>query len=261
MALALGLALERLFPLRPVREPNLPRRIAVNAGVAGSSYWISKWSAAAPLIALSFWASENQFGLIPRLTMLLRLDSEGPTILILTLLLLDWSLYAWHRLNHTLPLLWRFHRVHHADPDMDSTTAIRFHFGEFFFSNLYRAAQITLIGVPPEVLGLFELIVTFAAIFHHSNFRLPARLDRFLSAFIATPRIHSVHHSVLESETRSNYGSLLLFWDKLHGSLNTKRLNSVGEIEIGDIPWSEPRFRGLAATLLLPFKRTSSWKT
>jgi len=249
---------ENRFPLRQMKRTDRAQAWVRNIGLGAITEVTQRWVAAPLLGAIVSAAFLRTPFLSTTLDELIPAKMPIAGAGVVSLVLLDGVLYAWHRMNHRIPVLWRFHRVHHADPDMDSTTAIRFHFGEFFFSNLYRAGQITLIGVPPEVLGLFELIVTFAAIFHHSNFRLPARLDRILSACIATPRIHSIHHSVLESETRSNYGSLLLVWDRLHRSLNTRRINTVDEIEIGDKPWSEPRFRGLVATLLLPFKRERS---
>jgi len=257
-AVLLGLALELLFPLRRRQDSSWPRRIFVNAVVAGSSYWISKWTAASALISISYWAEEHSIGLLPAIARAVHLGDDWPLWFWgVGFLLLDWSVYTWHRMMHTIPLLWRFHRVHHADFDMDSTTALRFHFGEFFFSNLYRVVQIGVIGVPVPLLVVFELAVTFGAIFHHSNFRIPRLLDRFLSSLIATPRIHSIHHSQVSGETQSNYGSLFLFWDRLHRTLNTERLNQIEEIQIGDSEWSNPTLRGVKATLGLPFFRRS----
>ncbi len=257
LAIAAGLGLEAIAPLRKhPRVLPLFRRLWVNGGIALSSFWISKWTAAGPLLALSAWVEEGGFGVVPWGISRLAGKLLVPDALrfAIVMLLLDWSLYAWHRAMHEVPLLWRFHRVHHADPDMDSTTAVRFHFGEFFFSNLYRVAQVVLIGVSPLELAVFELTITFAAIYHHSNFAMPLGLERLVARIIATPRVHSIHHSIQEVQTRSNYGSLLLIWDRMHGSLRLDAFSSAGKIVLGDESWSQPRFRGLWRTLMLPFR-------
>ncbi|HWO41390.1 MAG TPA: sterol desaturase family protein [Candidatus Eisenbacteria bacterium] len=136
--------------------------------------------------------------------------------------LLDYTLYVWHVLTHKAPVLARFHRVHHADLDMDASTALRFHFGEMIFSIPWRAAQVLVVGAAPLSLSLWQTLTTMAIIFHHSNWRLPYEIERRLCRFIVTPRMHGIHHSIILEETDANWGTIFSFPDFLH---RTVRLN------------------------------------
>jgi len=133
--------------------------------------------------------------------------------------LLDYTTYVWHRLNHRVPLLWRFHRVHHTDLDLDVTTALRFHFGELALSVAYRAAQVAVIGPAPAVLLAYEIAMNAATEFHHSNARLPLRWERAVNLVLVTPRMHGIHHSVVERETSANWSVIFSWWDRLHRTL------------------------------------------
>jgi sterol desaturase/sphingolipid hydroxylase (fatty acid hydroxylase superfamily) len=136
--------------------------------------------------------------------------------------LLDYTLYIWHVLTHKAPLLARFHRVHHADEDMDASTAVRFHFGEMMLSIPWRAAQVAIIGAAPLSLSLWQTLTTMAIIFHHSNWRLPYEVERWLCRVIVTPRMHGIHHSIIMEETDANWSTIFSFPDFLH---RTIRLN------------------------------------
>jgi sterol desaturase/sphingolipid hydroxylase (fatty acid hydroxylase superfamily) len=140
----------------------------------------------------------------------------------LAVVLLDYTLYIWHVLTHKAPLLARFHRVHHADQDMDASTAIRFHFGEMILSAPWRAAQVVVIGVAPLSLSLWQALTTMAILFHHSNWRLPYKIERWLCRVIVTPRMHGIHHSIIMEETDANWSTIFSFPDFLHGTI---RLN------------------------------------
>jgi sterol desaturase/sphingolipid hydroxylase (fatty acid hydroxylase superfamily) len=135
------------------------------------------------------------------------------------ILMLDYTTYLWHRLNHVVPRLWRFHLVHHTDLDLDVTTATRFHPGELLLSVLYRAAQVRLIGVGPAVLLTYEAVSQAATAFHHSNWRLPLGLERVLVRVVVTPRMHGIHHSMIEREASSNWSVIFSWWDRAHGTL------------------------------------------
>ena len=138
--------------------------------------------------------------------------------LALDIVLLDFLIYWWHRANHELPLLWRFHEVHHLDSFLDTTSALRFHFGEVLASALVRALIVMLLDLPISSILVFETLILIAAIFHHSNLRLPAGLERRLSRLIVTPSIHWVHHHAVRQDTDSNYATLFSIWDRLFGS-------------------------------------------
>jgi sterol desaturase/sphingolipid hydroxylase (fatty acid hydroxylase superfamily) len=145
---------------------------------------------------------------------------QGGLGLALDLLLLDFLIYWWHRLNHVVPFLWRFHEVHHLDRFLDTSSAVRFHLGEVLLSCVARAGAILLLGFPFVSVVAFETVVLLAALFHHSNLRLPAALERRLSRVIITPSIHWVHHHAVQRDTDSNYGTVLSIWDPLFGSRN-----------------------------------------
>jgi len=174
-------------------------------------------------------------------------------------LLLDYTLWHWHWLNHRVPFLWRFHLVHHVDLDLDSSTALRFHFGEMMLSVPYRLAQVVVIGASPSAVTVWQVLLVASILFHHSNVRLPAGLERVLVRLLVTPRMHGIHHSDYENETNSNWSSLLSAWDWLHGTL----LLSVPqrEVAIGVPGYGDPRQVTLGRSLALPFRRQrADWK-
>lgn len=143
---------------------------------------------------------------------------RGAGGLALDLLLLDFLIYWWHRANHEVPFLWRFHRVHHLDRFLDTTTALRFHFGEVLLSALARAAVVAALAFPLSSVLAFEALLLLATLFHHSNLRLPPGLERALSLVVVTPSIHWVHHRRVQRDTDSNYSTVLSPWDRLFGS-------------------------------------------
>jgi sterol desaturase/sphingolipid hydroxylase (fatty acid hydroxylase superfamily) len=132
--------------------------------------------------------------------------------------LLDYTLYVWHVLTHRVPFLWRFHEVHHADRDLDASTALRFHFGEMILSVPWRAGQIVAIGATPLALSTWQTLTLLAILFHHSNMRLPIGVERRLARMFMTPRLHGIHHSIVRDETDANWGTILSLPDHLHGT-------------------------------------------
>jgi len=139
------------------------------------------------------------------------------------LVLFDAWMYLWHRLNHRVPLLWRFHAVHHSDREMDATSAFRFHTGEMAFSLMARLIVLPLLGMTMTQLLLYETILLPVILFHHSNIRLPASIDRAMRWLIVTPRMHWVHHSREQPETDSNYASVLSVWDRCFRTFRLRR--------------------------------------
>ena len=196
-----------------------------------------------PLIVLplSLWATQFHLGWRPDWW-------SGVPGLLLDLLLLDFLIYWWHRANHELPLLWRFHEVHHLDRFLDSTSALRFHFGEVLLSALARALVIVLFALPFTSVLVFEALVLIAAIFHHSNLALPSGLERRLARVIITPSIHWVHHHAVRRDTDSNYGTIFSFWDPLFGSRSATARRP--DLDIGVEAQAE---QGLPSLLLRPF--------
>lgn len=138
--------------------------------------------------------------------------------LLIDLLLLDFFIYWWHRANHVVPVLWRFHQVHHYDEFLDTTSAVRFHIGEVMLSAVFRGVYIWLLGIPLVSVLVFEGLVLLSSIFQHSNIRLGPRLDRVLAYVIVTPGWHWMHHHAIREDTDSNYANTLTIWDRLFGS-------------------------------------------
>jgi sterol desaturase/sphingolipid hydroxylase (fatty acid hydroxylase superfamily) len=152
-----------------------------------------------------------------------------------------------------VPFLWRFHHVHHTDLDLDVSTAFRFHFGEMLLSVAARTLQVVIVGASPVAALVYEIVLEASTEFHHSNSRLPLRLERVLGWFIMTPRAHGIHHSIVAQETNSNYSNFLILWDRLHRTL---RLNvRQAEIVVGVPDYRDPSELGLVSLLLMPFRR------
>ena len=212
-ALVVLMLLERAFPMVKVRS-NL-NRIARNFSLAGFNALLG------PLIIIPITLYVAGFALHWRPEWW-----SGWTGLVIDLLILDCWIYGWHRLNHVAPVLWRFHEVHHLDENLDATSALRFHFGEVILSSLVRAGVILLFGVPFLNVVIFETLVTVAAIFHHSNLKLPEKIDAILSRIIVTPSLHWVHHHALRGDTDSNYSTILSVWDRIFASRNIAKFNS-----------------------------------
>ncbi|HLI10230.1 MAG TPA: sterol desaturase family protein [Alphaproteobacteria bacterium] len=175
---------------------------------------------------------------------------HGGPGLALDLVLLDFLIYWWHRATHRIPFLWRFHSVHHLDRFLDTSTAVRFHFGEVILAALARAAVVVALAFPLSSVLVFETLVLCATFFHHSNLRLPPRLEAALARVIITPSIHWVHHHAVQRDTDSNYGTVLSVWDPLFGSRNrwTRRTPemAIGVERADELP--------LLALLLRPFR-------
>lgn len=178
---------------------------------------------------------------------------------ILALLLLDAWTYWWHRMNHRIPLFWRFHRVHHSDPHMDVTTANRFHLGEIVFSSLLRIPLIYLLGIGVGSLALYEILLFAVVQFHHANLSIGPRCDRVVSWFLVTPFLHKVHHSHWQPETDSNYASLLPLWDRLFGTFRFPE--EPRSLRLGLDEFTTPETQTLPGLLGTPFASTKRGAT
>ena len=248
-----GLALllfERLVPLRTPGRKLLPP-LLLNVAVSVLAFATSALLVQPTVTASMGWSAEREVGVIRMLALPLPLEAA------LGFLLLDLSFYYWHRANHGIPFLWRFHNVHHIDPDLDVSTSFRFHFGEVMLSVGFRAVQITAIGVSVWTYAAYELAFQLNTLFHHSNLRLPIRLERLLNLILVTPRMHGIHHSQVRSETNSNYSVVFSWWDRLH---RTVRLNvPQSQIVIGVPGYSQPDDNSLGSVLSLPFRRQKEY--
>ncbi len=174
---------------------------------------------------------------------------------IISVILMDFVIYLQHVMVHAIPVLWRLHRVHHADLDYDVTTGARFHPLEIILSLLIKFATIILLGAPALAVVIFEVLLNATAMFNHANVRLPLGLDRILRWMVVTPDMHRVHHSVEDDEANSNFGFNLPWWDRLFGTYRDQPRGGHLNMMIGIHKYRDPQqVDRLPGMLILPFK-------
>lgn len=239
--------------VRQLRQRKTSRmgRLIVNGLVAVPGFIALRFMLLPALVFLAIQNEAWQFGL----SYWYRLPASMEFII--AFLLLDYTNYLWHRINHGIPLLWRFHLVHHTDTDLDISTAIRFHVGELVASVFFRGLAVVLIGATPLLVLVYEIVFELATQFHHSNWRLPIQLERVLNFIIVTPRMHGIHHSIIHRETDSNYSVIFSWWDRLHGTINLHVPQS--RITIGVPGYEQPYKLTFMRLLKLPFTRIKPW--
>ena len=245
------LFLQRRFPLRGQKFAALSR-ILRNLLFAIPSFITLRLLLVPIPLAVALWAQNHHWGLLNQTNFPLWLEA------VLGIMLLDYTYYWWHIATHRVPLLWRFHNVHHSDLDMDVSTATRFHFVELALSVVFRCVAVLLIGIAPLALLLFEVCFEAASQFHHSNWRLPLRFEAFLVRIFVTPRMHGIHHSIVRSETDSNWGTIFSVWDALHRSLNISVPQDA--ITIGVPAYRDPAELTLKDLFLMPFRAQRDWR-
>ena len=173
---------------------------------------------------------------------------------VVSVILLDLAIYFQHVLFHAVPMLWRLHRMHHADLDIDVSTGLRFHPIEILLSMLIKLTVVVALGAPAVAVLVFEILLNATSMFNHSNVRLPLGFDRLLRWFVVTPDMHRVHHSVLTRETNSNFGFNLPWWDRLFGTYRAQPAAGHETMTIGIEQFRDPRELGLDRMLLQPFR-------
>jgi sterol desaturase/sphingolipid hydroxylase (fatty acid hydroxylase superfamily) len=237
--------LERRVPLRRPRHAT-NRRLAINVALGALAFGAIALAYRAMVLSSVRWSADHEIGVVRWIPMPRWIAAP------LAIVLLDYTLWMWHWLNHRVAFLWRFHAAHHADLDLDASTALRFHPGEMLLSLPVRAAQVAVIGVSLGPLVAWELLVFACTQFHHSNLALPERVDRALSRAVITPRLHGIHHSRRPGELHANFGTILALWDRLH----RVRVVDVPQdtIDVG-LPGQAPHALGLPASLAVPFHR------
>lgn len=172
-----------------------------------------------------------------------------------SVVILDFAIYLQHVMFHAVPLLWRLHRMHHADLDFDVTTGARFHPIEILLSMLIKFAVIAIIGAPAVAVIIFEVLLNASSMFNHGNLRLPLAFDRLLRLLIVTPDMHRVHHSIEDHETNSNFGFNLSLWDRLFGTYKAQPDAGHEAMTIGIRDYRAPRTASdLDGMLILPFR-------
>jgi len=174
-------------------------------------------------------------------------------VFVLGLLLLDLAIYAQHLVLHRIPVLWRLHRMHHADTDIDVSTGLRFHPLEIIVSMALKIGLIILLGVPPMAVLVFEIVLNATSMFNHTNMALPQSVDRLLRLIVVTPDIHRVHHSVHEHEYNRNFGFNVPWWDKLFGTYQAQPEDGHDQMLIGLHQYRDPKWQSLGGLLAIPF--------
>lgn len=226
LVFGLLLLLERWAPLRP-RGPARGRRVADNLALLVLGIVATRVVLPVGVVGAAFLAQRHGWGLLPRLHV------RFAVAFTLGLLLLDFAVYLQHRLSHAWTPLWRLHRVHHSDRDLDLTSAFRFHPGEIAFSALFKAAVVMALGAAPAAVLVFEVLLNATAMFNHANLALAPRFDRVLRAGLVTPAMHWTHHSIRADETRHNFGFCLSLWDRWCGSYQAQPQAGYAALELG----------------------------
>ena len=236
---------ERIRPLRRT-VGSTSRRLLVNLAIAVLAFGAVALVYGTVVGGAVAWADNHDVGLLRWLA------APGPIAGVLAVVLLDYTLWHWHWLNHRVGVLWRFHAAHHTDLDMDASTALRFHPGELLLSVPFRALQVVAIGASMPALATWETLVLVFTMFHHSNLRIAPRFERILGWIVITPRIHGIHHSRRPRELHRNFGTISSIWDRLHRA----RVTDVNQatIVIG-IPGQSEGVLDVATTLSLSFHR------
>lgn len=242
--------LEALAPRRVRRQPRGRRWITNWCVTILNTLMLRALAIAMPLLAVgaALDAEAQGWGLFNTVSLPLWIE------VCVVVLILDFAIWLQHLITHKVPILWRIHRVHHADVDMDVTTAIRFHPIEIALSMMLKIGLVYLLGPAAIAVVAFEIILNGTAMFNHSNLALPAWLDRPLRRILVTPDMHRVHHSVHRSEHDSNYGFSLSVWDRLFGTYIAQPKAGHAEMQVG-LEWQDERPTRLGWSLALPFAR------
>ncbi|APD89751.1 sterol desaturase [Alteromonas mediterranea] len=255
----------------PARKAVLDRktRWVGNLSMVALGVLISRVLLPATLVGVSVWAQQEGFGLFNVMLGYAQsgssligisddVESSGvvfAAIVTLSVILLDMIIYWQHRLFHTVPLLWRFHKMHHADSHVDTTTGLRFHPVEIGISLGVKAAAVTLLGIPAVAIVIFEVALNGFALFNHANIRLSQKWDDKVGRVLITQRLHRIHHSQAKAESNSNYGFSVSWWDRLFNSFTPRAQYSDETLPIGqkDVPAVKEN-ASIRALLMQPFK-------
>jgi sterol desaturase/sphingolipid hydroxylase (fatty acid hydroxylase superfamily) len=253
--LALMFSLETLFPARPLAKnahtANMATRWLGNVGLLVIAAVMARLLLPLGLAGFAVYSSQQQWGLLHYTALPLWLNIG------ISLLLLDLLIYWQHRLFHRIPLLWRLHKVHHADRHVDSSTALRFHPFEILASIGVKALAILLLGIPAEAVVLFEILLNGFAIFNHANIRLPGVVEKAARYVVVTQALHRIHHSQRMAESNTNFGFSVIWWDRLFGTYTHTASQPDNQIDLGltDCP-NVKQNAWLPGLLWLPFTNT-----
>jgi len=247
---ALFATLEALAPRRARSQPRSARWFTNLSIVILDTLALRALAIALPLLAVGAAVDAGRMGW----GLFNALDWPLWVEVVMAILILDLAIWAQHLVTHKVPILWRFHRVHHADRDFDVTTALRFHPVEILASMMLKIGLVYLLGPAALAVLLFEIILNGTAMFNHSNLRLPLWLDRAVRLVLVTPDMHRVHHSIHRHEHDSNYGFALSVWDRMFRTYRPMPEAGHDKMTVG-LEWQDERPSRLAWALMLPFRK------
>ena len=241
---ALLLLIESVWPFRPCVESRR-RRYAINLFIAGSNAFLLSALLGGAIVSVYHSFELHRFGLLHRLGITSWWNAA------LTVVFLDGVTYAWHRAYHGLPMMWRMHRVHHSDRDLDVTTSGRFHLMEMTLSAIVRLGVIIIWGASVGSVVLFEIVFGLLNQLEHANLHLPWRFDQALRWVFVTPDMHRIHHSQVPEHTNSNYSTIFSWWDRLCGTYRFGEDQQT--LAIGLPEYRHPEDVSLRSVLVMPF--------
>lgn len=246
--LVIMMLIERRKPARQSPIKNSKRWVA-NFGLVFASSLIARLAVPIGLTAVAIYTQENGIGLFNLI------DLPTIIVIVLSLVLLDILIYWQHRLFHRIPILWRLHRVHHADAHVDTSTGLRFHPLEIILSILIKLIAVIVLGVPAIAVLIFEIALNGLALFNHANIRLPPAIEKPARLILMTQILHRIHHSQVVNETNSNYGFSVIWWDKLFGSYTSVAKKTDDQLDIGLIEYPTAKQNAsLWRLLIMPFQ-------
>lgn len=240
--------LEHFMPRRKLR-PVKAKRWVTNWAIILLDSLLVRLVFKTAAVGGALWAVENSIGLFNIISVPLW------AAFIVSFVALDFSVWLSHVASHKIPIFWRIHRMHHSDIDIDVTTAIRFHPIEILLSMVWKYAIVLLLGAPVISVLAFEIVLNGAALFNHSNWRIPQYIDRYLRLIIVTPDMHRVHHSSQPHETDSNYGFNFSFWDRLFNTYTDQPKLGHEKMQIGLKNWQDENPSHFVWSLWVPFKK------
>ena len=237
-----------LFPYRKAKEFKSPKRILTNLALSFGNGLVIKAVVPVSLVYMARYI-DSPFPPVPKFYY------HGFNVL-LGITILDFALYWQHRLSHKFNLLWRLHRVHHSDTEIDTTTAARFHTIEIFLSLFYKGFFVIVFDIPYDAVIYFMILLNSSAQFNHSNFKLPSSVEKFSRLFIITPDLHRIHHSVKHEEMNKNFGFSTSFWDRIFGTYEPNPKESMDKMNIGLNQFRNEQDQNLWALLVQPFRKS-----
>lgn len=245
------------FAIMALAEWMLPKREMVTPK---SRRWLTNWGIVLldsiivrilmPIlpVGVAFYAQSQGWGLLNLV------DLPAWFSIVIAVVVLDFAIWLQHLISHIVPVFWRLHQVHHADRDIDVSTALRFHPLEILLSLVYKFVWVIALGAPAMAVFLFEVVLNAAALFNHANVRLPLGVDRVLRLLVVTPDMHRVHHSTILAESNSNYGFNLSIWDRMFGTYVAQPEKGHDGMTIGLKSYQSEKPTRFGWTMLLPFR-------